>query len=394
MADKSKKKKTHVSQEECAKLDNALPVFDSPKQAFNYIENRFSDINASSPEAAAATLFQSLSQEDRNKLFEAMLVKEAADSGPFKRKKADLYELADGYAHGAYPYRNRYPLKLYEKELYDLHVELLKLQEWVKTNKKRIVVVFEGRDTAGKGGTIRRFVENLNPRGARIVALAKPTEAEAGQWYFQRYAAQLPNPGEICFFDRSWYNRAVVEPVMGFCTQEQTDNFLLEVSDFEKSIVRSGIILVKFWLSISQEEQLRRFKERQINPLKRWKLSPVDLASIDKWADYTVAMEKMFRASDTAEAPWTVIRNEDKRRGRLNAIRVLLQSVEYEGRNLEHVGPIDPLIVGRAGMLFPHTAESLFTGAMTAALRHDGEESKKNRKLEDEVKGGLQDIDE
>lgn len=314
-------------------------------------------------------------------------------SGTFKKKLAAVYELSDGYALGDYPYRNRYPAKLYEKELYELQVELLKLQEWVKQQKLRVVVIFEGRDTAGKGGTIRRFVENLNPRGARVVALAKPTEAEAGQWYFQRYVAQLPNPGEMCFFDRSWYNRAVVEPVMGFCTREETTRFLQEVSFFERSLVRSGIILVKFWLSISKEEQLRRFKERQINPLKRWKLSPVDIASIDKWDDYTAAMQAMFRASDSMDAPWTVIRNEDKRRGRLNAIRVLLQSVAYEGRNMLHVGQIDPLIVGRAAMLLPNTAQMLFTGAMNAAIvtpsMNDEEKTRRIEKLEEEVKSAV-----
>lgn len=380
------------------RLDQAVPVFETTKDAVNYIQNRLADIEAGSPEEAARRFSDLLEDNERRGLFEALLVKQAEESGAYRKKLASVYELSEGYSRGEYPYKNRYPAKLYEKELYELQVELIKLQEWVKRNNKRIVVIFEGRDTAGKGGTIRRFVENLNPRGARIVALAKPTEAEAGQWYFQRYAAQLPNPGEICFFDRSWYNRGVVEPVMGFCTQEQTNLFLSEVAGFERSLVRSGIILVKFWLSISKEEQLRRFKERQINPLKRWKLSPVDIASIDKWDDYTHAMEAMFRASDSLDAPWTVIRNEDKRRGRLNAIRVLLQSVEYDGRNLAHIGQIDPLIVGRAAMLLPNTAQALFTSAMNAAISStDFEDEEKHRaieRLEKEVKGAMLPKDE
>lgn len=379
--------------EDKLKLDQAVPVFETPKYAVSYIQNRLVEMKAASPEEAASRFYESISESERRGLFEALLIKEAEESGTFRKKLAAVYELSEGYARGDYPYKNRYPAKLYEKELYELQVELLKLQEWVKSQKLRVVVIFEGRDTAGKGGTIRRFVENLNPRGARIVALAKPTEAEAGQWYFQRYVAQLPNPGEMCFFDRSWYNRAVVEPVMGFCSPEETKRFLNEVSFFERSLVQSGIILVKFWLSISKEEQLRRFKERQINPLKRWKLSPVDIASIDKWDAYTEAMQAMFRASDSLDAPWTVIRNEDKRRGRLNAIRVLLQSVDYEGRNMDHVGQIDPLIVGRAAMLLPNTANYLFTGAMNAAIVHpsldDEEKSRRIEKLEEEVKSAV-----
>lgn len=347
----------------------AVPDFDSGKDAAAFVRESIDAFNEESSEAAVARFAASLDRTDREKLFEALLMKEAQEVAALREKRKAIYELADGYSRGEYPYKNRYPEKLYEEELFHLQVELLKLQEWVKRTGARIAIVFEGRDTAGKGGTIGRFTEHLNPRGARIVALPKPTEVELRQWYFQRYVAQLPNPGEICFFDRSWYNRGVVEPVMGFCTQAQTDLFLSEVSYFEKSLVRSGITLIKFWLSISKEEQLRRFRDRQVNPLKRWKLSPVDIASIDKWDDYTRAMQAMFRASDSPEAPWTVILNEDKRRGRLNAIRVLLKSINYDGRDLEKIGAIDPLIVGRAGLLLSDAEETLFsTGAMTNAL--------------------------
>ena len=351
---------------------SSIPDFDSGKAASAFVRNALDSLEWGEEEASEEVVERfaaSLDHAAKQKLFAWLLLREAESVAAMREKRKAIYELADGYSRGEYPYKNRYPQKLYEEELFRLQVELLKLQEWVKRTGARIAIVFEGRDTAGKGGTIGRFVEHLNPRGARIVALPKPTEVEQRQWYFQRYAAQLPNPGEICFFDRSWYNRGVVEPVMGFCTQAQTDLFLSEVSSFEKSLVHSGITLIKFWLSISKEEQLRRFKDRQVNPLKRWKLSPVDIASIDKWDDYTRAMQAMFRASDSPDAPWTVILNEDKRRGRLNAIRVLLKSINYEGRDLDMIGAIDPLIVGRAGLLLSDGEETLFsTGAMTAAL--------------------------
>lgn len=388
--------------------ERAIPDFDSGKDAAAYVRQRLDEIGEASSEAAVERFKDSLDKPSREKLLDALLMREADAVAAMRDKKSAIYELAEGYSRGEYPYKHRYPEKLYEEELFNLQVELLKLQEWVKRTGARIAIIFEGRDTAGKGGTIGRFVEHLNPRGARIVALPKPTEVESKQWYFQRYVAQLPNPGEICFFDRSWYNRCVVEPVMGFCTQEETDRFLSEVSYFEKSLVRSGITLIKFWLSISQEEQLRRFKDRQVNPLKRWKLSPVDIASIDKWDDYTRAMQAMFRASDSPEAPWTVILNEDKRRGRLNAIRVLLHSISYDGRDFEKIGAIDPLIVGRAGLLLSDTDETHFSGAMSAALAsgraHCAEEladsakkakkaakkrAKRIEKLEAEVKSGI-----
>lgn len=210
------------------------------------------------------------------------------------------------------------------------------------------MILFEGRDAAGKGGTITRFMEHMNPRGARLVALDKPTAAESGQWYFQRYVKHLPTAGEIVLFDRSWYNRAGVERVMRFCTDEQYQEFMKEVPEFERFLVHSGIYLIKFWFSVSREEQRKRFKERQVHPLKRWKLSPVDLASLDKWDDYTKAKEAMFEKTDTVECPWTVVKSDDKKRARLNAMRYVLNTIPYEGRDDKMVGPVDPLIVGRA----------------------------------------------
>ena len=260
----------------------------------------------------------------------------------------DMNELVLDRKPGQYPYKNGYNKDLYKKQLYQLQIELLKLQSWIKDKGKKLVVIFEGRDAAGKGGTIQRFMQYLNPRQARIAALPKPSETEDGQWYFQRYVAKLPTAGEMVFFDRSWYNRAVVEPVMGFCTQKQYDTFMKEVPSFEKNLVNSDIVLIKFWLDVSRQEQKRRFKQRRKDPLKRWKLSPVDLASLDKWDQYTQAINAMFFATDTIEAPWTIIRSDDKLRARLNAIRAVLLSFPYEGRDLDVIGELDPLIIFRA----------------------------------------------
>jgi polyphosphate kinase 2 len=261
-------------------------------------------------------------------------------------------ELADDWRAGGYPYKNLLSRKNYEKQKYRLQVELLKLQAWVKEAGQRIVVVFEGRDAAGKGGTIKRFMENLNPRGARVVALEKPTEAERGQWYFQRYVNNLPTAGEIVLFDRSWYNRAGVERVMDFCSQAEYLEFMRQCPEFERMLAKSGIHLIKFWFSVSREEQRRRFKERKVHPLKQWKLSPIDMASLDKWEDYTKAKEAMFFYTDTADAPWTVIKSDCKKRARLNAMRYLLHSLPYSNKDLERVGPLDPLLVGRANVVY------------------------------------------
>lgn len=261
-------------------------------------------------------------------------------------------ELAEGWRQGAYPYRNLMLRKNYEKAKYGLQVELLKLQSWTKERKQKVVILFEGRDAAGKGGAIKRFMEHLNPRGARVVALEKPSEAERGQWYFQRYVQQLPTAGEIVLFDRSWYNRAGVERVMGFCTDEEYKEFMRQAPEFERNLTRSGLHLIKFWFSVSREEQRRRFKERQVHPLKHWKLSPIDLASLDKWDEYTQAKESMFQHTDTADAPWTVIKSDCKKRARLNAMRYLLHRTPYDGKDPKKIGPLDPLLVGRAHVVY------------------------------------------
>ncbi|WP_409076983.1 polyphosphate kinase 2 [Paraburkholderia sp. FT54] len=257
-------------------------------------------------------------------------------------------ELSPALREGGYPYRNLMSRRAYEKQKYRLQVELLKLQAWVRETGQRVVILFEGRDAAGKGGTIKRFMEHLNPRGARVVALEKPSESERGQWYFQRYVQHLPTAGEIVLFDRSWYNRAGVERVMGFCSAQEYGEFMQQVPEFERHLARSGTHIVKFWFSVSREEQRRRFEERQVHPLKQWKLSPVDLASLDKWDEYTQAKEAMFAQTDTADAPWTVIRSDCKKRARLNAMRYVLHKLPYANRDVESIGMVDPLIVGRA----------------------------------------------
>jgi polyphosphate kinase 2 len=260
-------------------------------------------------------------------------------------------ELADDWRSGGYPYKYLLSRKSYERQKYGLQVELLKLQRWIKETGHKVVVLFEGRDAAGKGGTIKRFMEHLNPRGARVVALDKPTEEERGQWYFQRYVGHLPTAGEIVLFDRSWYNRAGVEQVMGFCTDREYQEFMRQCPVFEQNLVHSGIHLVKFWFSVSREEQRRRFSERKSHPLKQWKLSPIDTASLDKWNDYTKAKEAMFFHTDTAEAPWTVIKSDDKKRARLNALRYLLHAFAYDGKDPGRIGVVDPLLVGRAAFM-------------------------------------------
>ncbi|MBT2540113.1 polyphosphate kinase 2 [Streptomyces sp. ISL-44] len=250
-----------------------------------------------------------------------------------------------------YPYLRKIRRGEYERTKRILQIELLKLQRWVKDTRSRLVVICEGRDAAGKGGTIQRFTERLNPRGARIVALDQPTEREAGEWYFQRYVAHLPAAGEIVFFDRSWYNRAGVEKVMGFCTQDQYELFLRQCPAFEAMLVEDGILLVKFWFSVSRGEQRTRFAIRQVDPVRQWKLSPTDLASLDLWDAYTSAKVAMFRATDTGHAPWTVVKSNDKRRGRLEAIRSLLWRIDYDRKDEAAVGRPDPLIVGVADTL-------------------------------------------
>ena len=236
----------------------------------------------------------------------------------------------------------------YEEELVKLQIELVKLQNWVFENKKRVLIIFEGRDAAGKGGAIKRFTEHLNPRRYRVVALPKPTEVEMGQFYFQRYIAQLPNPGEIVFFDRSWYNRAIVEPVFGFCTEEQYEKFMQEVPELEHAFIDDGIILIKFWFSISKKEQKKRFEERKINPLKQWKISPIDMQAQAKWDEISYYKEEMFSRTHTSYSPWIIVKSNDKKSARLESIRYVLSTIPYEGKkNAEVSLHPDPDIVQR-----------------------------------------------
>lgn len=247
-----------------------------------------------------------------------------------------------------YPYDERMSREEYEQLKRQLQIELLKLQNWSKRNGVRHVIVFEGRDAAGKGGTIQRFTEHLNPRGARVVALNKPTDQEKAQWYFQRYVVHLPTFGEMVLFDRSWYNRAGVERVMGFCSPEQHAEFMVQAPLFEEMLVREGIHLTKFWFSVSPAEQRTRFAIRLIDPLRQWKFSSMDLESVNRWQDYTDAKEEMFLATDTDAAPWIVVKSNDKKRGRINAMRFLLSQYDYDDKDADAVGEPDPLLVGRA----------------------------------------------
>ncbi|HUG63288.1 MAG TPA: polyphosphate kinase 2 [Methylomirabilota bacterium] len=253
---------------------------------------------------------------------------------------------AAALASGGYPYEDSIKDKVYADQLRLLQIELVKLQKWVNDTGARLVLLFEGRDAAGKGGSIGTFRRYMNPRSARDVALPKPSETERGQWYFQRYVAQLPTAGEIVMFDRSWYNRAGVERVMGFCTEEEAEAFLDEVGSFEAMLVREGIVLVKFWLDIGREMQLKRFHDRRHDPLKVWKLSPVDIKALGMWDEYSRARDRMFEASHTSIAPWTVLRANDKKRARLNAIRHVLKLLDYDGKTPEAIGETDPNIIG------------------------------------------------
>ena len=280
---------------------------------------------------------------------ENFVVEELEDDDPVLRAVGG--DLVDTWQED-YPYPERLSVKEYEYSKRLLQIELLKLQTWIKATGGRHVLLFEGRDAAGKGGTIKRFMEHLNPRHAHVVALEKPTDLEARQWYFQRYVARLPARGDMALFDRSWYTRAGVERVMGFCSDEQHARFLRQAPMFEKLLVRDGFHLTKFWFSVSQGEQSTRFLIRQIDPVRQWKLSPMDLASLDKWDAYTEAKEQMFAATDTKSAPWTVVKSNDKKRARLEAMRFVLSQFPYDGRDDDVVGTPDPLIVGPATDLF------------------------------------------
>jgi polyphosphate kinase 2 len=265
----------------------------------------------------------------------------------------------ESFEQGRYPYRRRMGRRQYEAEKAALQAELLKVQLWAQETGEKFVLLFEGRDAAGKGGTIKRFTEHLNPRSARVVALNKPTWEEKGQWFFQRYIAELPTTGEIVLYDRSWYNRAGVERVMGFCEPHEYLEFMRQAPELERMLVRSGIRLYKYWFSVTRREQRARFKSRETDPLKRWKLSPVDKASLDKWEDYTEAKEAMFFYTDTADAPWTIVKSNDKKRARLNCMRHFLSSLDYPGKDPEIACPPDPLIVGSADQVLSASATTL-----------------------------------
>lgn len=278
----------------------------------------------------------------------------------FIKKKLAPKELIEKIRHSSkreivsehYPYEEKMSRKQYEKEKRILQIELVKFQKWVKKNDRRLILVFEGRDAAGKGGTIKRFTEHLNPRGARVVALSAPTEVERGQWYFQRYISQFPTYGELVFFDRSWYNRAGVEKVMDFCREKDYMDFVAQTPEFEKMIVKSGIHLTKFWFSVSREEQLKRFIRRILDPLKQWKISPMDIASLNHWETYTEAKESMFFYTDTPDSPWKVIRSDCKKRARLNAMRYILSLYPYADKDDKALGKVDSKIIGSASKIY------------------------------------------
>lgn len=303
-----------------------------PVNSANPIMKAAGALAASTPETEAeVTTRKSLKSERREAL---------------RRMEADPDAVRRAFESGTYPYEDRLSEKAHLQQMALLQVELLKAQNWIRQTGQRIVVLFEGRDAAGKGGTIKRFMEHLNPRGARVVALEKPSERERSQWYFQRYVEHLPAAGEIVFFDRSWYNRAGVERVMGFCEPAEYLEFMRQAPLLEQMFARSGIRLFKYWFSVTRDEQLRRFKSRESDPLKQWKLSPIDVASLDKWDDYTEAKEAMFFYTDTADAPWTIIKSDDKKRARLNCLQHFLSSLDYPNKDRNVVVGCDPLIVG------------------------------------------------
>jgi polyphosphate kinase 2 len=292
-----------------------------------------------------------------------------APAGPRQFPAVGANAIRQAFETGHYPYARPLGRVTYEAEKAKLQAELLKLQIWAQDTGQKFVILMEGRDAAGKGGTIKRFMEHLNPRYARVVALTKPSDIEKGQWFFQRYIQHLPTTGEIVFFDRSWYNRAGVERVMGFCTPSEYLEFMRQVPEIERMLVRSGIHLHKYWFSVTRAEQLVRFKARETDPLKMWKLSPIDKASLDLWDDYTEAKEAMFFYTDTADAPWVIVKSDDKKRARLNCMRHFLSSVDYPGKNTEVVGTFDPLIVGRAAQVLGRANGILETALHPATRR-------------------------
>jgi polyphosphate kinase 2 len=267
-------------------------------------------------------------------------------SATMAKLRSNPESISKFFKEGKYPYTDTIQRCTYEKEKKKLQIELLKVQNWVKMTGQKIVVIFEGRDAAGKGGSIKRFMEHLNPRAAKVVALEKPTDHERGQWYFQRYIEHLPTRGEILFLDRSWYNRGGVERVMGFCSQNEYLEFMRQCPELEQMLANSGIILFKYYFSVTKKEQRKRFESRETDPLKQWKMSPVDKAAVSLWGEYTRAKEAMFFYTDTAACPWTIIKSDDKKRARLNCMQDFLSKLDYPDKNLKVVSEPDPLIVG------------------------------------------------
>ncbi len=318
--------------------------------------NRPNGGDASSPNAKAANGGKPRGKEENR-------------SHEIAEMRHDPEAIRRAFETGAYPYTTKIKRPAYEKHKAELQAELLKAQRWVESAGQKIVILFEGRDAAGKGGTIKRFMEHLNPRAARVVALPKPSERERTQWFFQRYIEHLPSAGEMVFFDRSWYNRAGVDRVMGFCTPNEYLEFMRQAPELERMLARSGIWLFKYWFSVTREEQRRRFKARQSDPLKQWKLSPIDLASLDKWDDYTEAKEAMFFNTDTADAPWTIVKSDDKKRARPNCMQHFLSSLPYPDKDTRIVHGPDPLIVGASNHVIGRS-DHILGKSLHPELRH------------------------
>lgn len=294
------------------------------------------------------------SKKQAKKVLKSLVDSEVVMKSKKVMKGSQLLKIS--HLAGDYPYDKKISLFDYESEKHLLQRELLKVQSWVKETGQRIVCLFEGRDAAGKGGTIKRYMEHLNPRAARVVALEKPTDRERGEWYFQRYIHHLPTTGEMRFYDRSWYNRGGVEKVMGFCTDREYLEFMRQAPNLERMLVNSGIILFKFWFSVTQQEQLRRFHSRKFDPLKQWKLSPIDIQSLSKWEDYTEAKQSMFFHTDTGDAPWTVVKSDDKKRARINCIRYFLHNLDYTGKDSSVVYAPDESLVGSVKSIYNNRA--------------------------------------
>ena len=319
--------------------------------------------NGRSPSSEFAIPLDAAITSLRDHTVEQLVANGLSVSGTFDEVDDPVLIGPDGFPvetwREGYPYDHRLTRDEYDTNKRLLQIELLKAQSWIKATGRRLVVLFEGRDAAGKGGSIKRFMEHLDPRGARVVALSAPSPKERGQWYFQRYVQNLPTAGEIVLFDRSWYNRSGVERVMGFCTDDEYERFMVQAPEFERMLVQSGTTVVKLWFSVSRREQLTRFTIRRIDPVRQWKLSPIDLASLDKWDDYTVAKNSMFIRTNHAHAPWTVVRSNDKKRGRLEAIRFVLHSLDYPDRDPAVVGSPDSLIVGPPEVVAADAGETL-----------------------------------